>query len=654
MPTTAPIKVPILSQDKWTKDFNRLHKSFAAMGATVTKAGSTLTRSVTLPIAVAGVASLKMAKDFNAAMANVGTLIPGQTKRLQELKTELLDLSKVTAINERELAEGGLYQTISAFGDSAETMGRLAIVAKAAKAGMSTTAESLSLLSSVTQGFGDTSEKAVQKAADLAFLTVKLGKTTYPELASSMGRDVAMADALKVSQDELFASFATLTTISDTAEVATQLASLFGALIKPTEGMSKAAKKLGFESSVAMIRELGFTKTIQSLAQVTGGSTEKLGKLITRKEGLQAVLALTGTQADTYIKKLEAMRQSSGALDDAFKAQTEGINKTGFAFDQSVQQIRVMFIEIGDKLMPILAKLLPHVSNLIDKFNSLSDEQLETRLKILGLIATIGPLVLIFGKTMGAISGTITFFGKLRDIHRAYLVITNQAIIAEKAQAVALKETGLQAEITGTKLSTAGKLAKGATWSLGVLAAGAVGWEIGTLIHDNIIEPAAKARHEIELLRKDLEDTVKKRDLSKRSEKQLDKDIVNAKKVVASDRAAVAELDFAAQARGGGLGFGYKSSFVSVQEDRLKQLEQAKRNVHLKNIDKELEDKYKGSSYLPDILDELWGEDKKQSVDSNVTVVIEGLPGVRAKVKNGKNVKSVAIEHKGGVMEGAL
>jgi hypothetical protein len=185
------------------------------------------------------------------------------------------------------------------------------------------------------------------------------------------------------------------------------------------------------------------------------------------------------------------------------------------------------------------------------------------------------------------------------------------------------------------------------------LAAGAFGWEIGTLIHDNIIEPAAKARHEIELLRKDLEDTVKKRDLSKRSEKQLDKDIVNAKKVVASDRAAVAELDFAAQARGGGLGFGYKSSFVSVQEDRLKQLEQAKRNVHLKNIDKELEDKYKGS-YLPDILDELWGDDKKQSVDSNVTVVIEGLPGVRAKVKNGKNVKSIAIEHKGGVMEGAL
>ena len=652
MPTTAPIKVPILSQDKWTKDFNRLHKSFAAMGATVTKAGSTLTRSVTLPIAIAGVASLKMAKDFNASMANVGTLIPGQTKRLQDLKTELLDLSKVTATNERELAEGGLYQTISAFGDSAETMSRLAVVAKAAKAGVSTTAESLNLLSAVTKGYGDTSAQAVQKAADLSFETVRLGQTTFPELAATMGSVIPLADKLGISQEKLFAQFATLTGVTgNTAEVATQIKSLLGAFVKPTGDMEKLAEKYG--SAVAMVQKLGFEKTLEELQKATGGQAEKFGELIHRKEALIALFALTGKQADSLKQKTEEMARASGALDRAFKAQTEGINKTGFAFDQSVQQVRVMFIEIGDKLMPVLAKLLPHVSNLIDKFNSLSDEQLETRLKILGLIATIGPLVLLFGKTMGVISGTITVFGKLRDVHRAYLIITNQAIIAEKAQATALKETGVQAELTGTKLSTAGKLAKGVTWSLGVLAAGAVGWEIGTLIHDNIIEPAAKARHEIELLRKDLEDTVKKRDLSKRSEKQLDKDIVNAKKVVASDRAAVAELDFAAQARGGGLGFGYKSSFVSVQEDRLKQLEQAKRNVHLKNIDKELEDKYKGS-YLPDILDELWSDDKKQSVDSNVTVVIEGLPGVRAKVKNGKNVKSIAIEHKGGVMEGVL
>jgi len=648
MPTTAPIKVPILSQDKWTKDFNRLHQSFAAMGAVVSKAGKTVTRSVTLPIAVAGFASLKMAKDFNSAMGNVGTLIPGQTKRLQDLKEKLLDLSKVTATNERELAEGGLYQTISAFGDSVETMGRLAIVAKAAKAGVSTTAESLNLLSSVTQGFGDTSEKAVQKAADLAFLTVKLGKTTFPELASSMGRDVAMADALKVSQEELFASFATLTSISETAEVATQLASLFGALIKPTEGMSKAAKKLGFESSVAMIRELGFTKTIQSLAQVTGGSTEKLGKLITRKEGLQAVLALTGSQADTYIKKLDAMSQSSGALDDAFKAQTEGINKTGFAFDQSVQQIRVMFIEIGDKLMPVLAKLLPHVSSLIDKFNSLSDEQLETRLKIIGLVATIGPLVLILGKTMGAISGVITVFGKLKDLQRAYLLITGKAVLAQKAQALSLAETSTQAEIAGAKLSVVNKEMSAAKWGASVfgsvLVGGLLGWEIGTLIHDNFIEPIAKSRDELAKLKIEISESMKKLDTKKdKVESVLANDLKIYREELARLQNTTTELEKNTP---------FFKQQIEKLESYIKKTEALYKPKYLKRIDKEIETSYGQSTYMPDIIDKLWSEDR--SIDSNVTVVLEGLPGVRAKVKSGKNVKSVDIEHKGSVMEDAL
>ena len=37
-------------------------------------------------------------------------------------------------------------------------------------------------------GYGDTSAAAVAKASDLALLTVRLGQTTFPELAASIGR----------------------------------------------------------------------------------------------------------------------------------------------------------------------------------------------------------------------------------------------------------------------------------------------------------------------------------------------------------------------------------------------------------------------------------------------------------------------------------
>jgi len=647
MPTTAPIKVPILSQDKWTKDFNRLHQSFAAMGVTVTKAGSVLTRSITLPVAVAGFASLKMAKDFNAAMANVGTLIPGQTQRLQDLKSELLDLSKVTATNERELAEGGLYQTISAFEDSTETMGRLAVVAKAARAGVSTTAESLNLLSAVTKGYGDTSEKAVQKAADLSFETVRLGQTTFPELAATMGSVIPLADKLGLSQEKLFGQFATLTGVTgNTAEVATQIKSLLGAFIKPTSDMEKLAKKYG--SAVAMVQKLGFEKTLAELQKATGGQAEKFGELIHRKEALIALFALTGKQSDTLKQKTEAMTRASGALDRAFKAQTEGINKTGFAFDQSVQQVRVMFIEIGDKLMPVLAKLLPHVSNLIDKFNNLSDEQLETRLKIIGLIATVGPLVLILGKTMSAISGIITVFGKLKDLQRAYLLITNKAVLAQKAQAVSMAETSVQAEIASAKLSVVNKEMSAAKWGAGVfgsvLVGGLLGWEIGTLIHDNFIEPIAKSRDELAKLKLEIADSMQKLDTKKdKVESVLANDLKIYKEELARLQSTTTELEKNTP---------FFKQQIEKLESYIKKTEALYKPKYLKRIDKEIETSYGQSTYMPDIIDKLWSEDR--TIDSNVTVVLEGLPGVRAKVKNGKNVKSVDIEHKGGVMDGAL
>ena len=113
---------------------------------------------------------------------------------------------------------------MSAFGDTADSTKQLEVATKAAKAGNAETADSVKMLSAVTKGYGDTSAAAVQKAADLAFQTVKLGQTSFPELAASMGAVVPLASTLKVSQEQLFGAMATLTGVTgSTSEVTTQL-----------------------------------------------------------------------------------------------------------------------------------------------------------------------------------------------------------------------------------------------------------------------------------------------------------------------------------------------------------------------------------------------------------------------------------------------
>jgi hypothetical protein len=169
-------KLVTQSGDKWTKT-----------GSAMQGAGAKMTLGITAPIVAAGGAAIKFATDFNAGMANVATLIPGNSERINELKGNVQDLAIETGKSTSDLSDG-LFQTVSAFGDSAASAEILGINARAAAAGLATTTDAINLTSAVTKGYGDTSATAVQHAADLAFMANKLGQTTFPELAASVGR----------------------------------------------------------------------------------------------------------------------------------------------------------------------------------------------------------------------------------------------------------------------------------------------------------------------------------------------------------------------------------------------------------------------------------------------------------------------------------
>ena len=175
--------------------------------------------------------AVKGAVDFQAQMKNVGTLLDGDVNaKLEKYSGQLMKVSNDTGIASSDLTDG-LYQVVSAFGESAENVKQLEIAAKAAKAGNATTTDSVNLLSSVTKAYGDTSAKAMQKASDLAFMTVKLGQTSFPELAASMGGAIAMGSQLGVSQEALYGVMATLTGVTgNTAEVSTQLEGVLAGL----------------------------------------------------------------------------------------------------------------------------------------------------------------------------------------------------------------------------------------------------------------------------------------------------------------------------------------------------------------------------------------------------------------------------------------
>lgn len=412
----AVLNIVIKAQDKATKAVSGVTSAIGnstgkidAFAKKANQIGGSMTKRVTAPILAAAAAGIKFATDFNASMANVATLIPGNTKRVDELKRTVQDMAVRVGKSTADLSEG-LYNTISAFGDTADTAKILEINAKSAAAGMAETTDAINLTSAVTKGYGDTSSKAVQQASDLSLMTVRLGQTTFPELAASIGRVTGTAADLNVTQEELFGTMATFTGVTGgAAEVSTQLAGVFAALNAPTEDMVGVFEELGVESGKAAVEQHGLQGVIEAVAKAQQKSGKPMQSFVGSLEGQRLVTAAVGGQADAYTEKIKAMGDVAGTTDIAFGEATEGVNKAGFTMQQARAEVEVLAQQIGDHLAPHVVAIAGHVSDLASRFGKLTPEGQKTVLIVAGLTAALGPALIAIGKMAQGVSASIKF-----------------------------------------------------------------------------------------------------------------------------------------------------------------------------------------------------------------------------------------------------
>lgn len=361
-------------------------KAVKALG----KAALVGTAAAFTTVAAAGTMAVSSAIDYQAQMQNVGTLLDGDVQgKLQGMSKQLKQVSLDTGVCTSDLTEG-LYQVVSAFGESADNVKQMEIAAKAAKAGNATTVDSINLLSAVTKGYGDTSAAAMQKASDLSFLTVKLGQTSFPELASSMGQVVPLASTLKVSQEELFGAMSTLTGVTgSTSEVTTLLKATMQSFLSPSTEMAKTLKKMGYASGAAALESEGLGGILDKLKEQVKGDEVAFANLFSSVEAKNAVLALTGNQAENFAEKTAAMFEASGAADAAFKTQTASVKEMAAKVKNAGS---VMLTSMGEKALPYIQSALEGV---IEKMPAMTEAAG-------ALIDKAGP---VFDRLAGSVSG---------------------------------------------------------------------------------------------------------------------------------------------------------------------------------------------------------------------------------------------------------
>ena len=264
---------------------------------------------------------------FAKSMVVANTMAGKGGKDFAALKDSVTELSKEIPLTRDELANG-LYQVISNGVPEDNWIDYLRASAKASVGGVADLGEVVKVTSTLIKSYG-LSWKDATAIQDKIQLTAKNGVTSFEEMAQALPRVSGDAATLGVSVDELMATFASLTGVTGgTAEVSTQLAAVFTALVKPSSEATKMAQQMGIEFNAAAIKSAGgfrqfltqLDASVKGYAQSSGMlSKEVYAKLFRSAESLRAIGQLTTQQKDKFAENAEAMKGSAGTMEETFK-----------------------------------------------------------------------------------------------------------------------------------------------------------------------------------------------------------------------------------------------------------------------------------------------------------------------------------------------
>lgn len=332
---------------------------------------------------------------FDKSMRAANTMAGKSSAEFRELKGEVADLAKQIPIARDQLANG-LYQTISNGVPEDNWIEFLNASARSAVGGLADINKVVGVTSTLIKNYG-LEWSAAADIQDKIQLTAKNGVTSFEQLAQALPRVTGNAATLGVSIDELMGTFATLTGVSgNTAEVSTQLAAIFTALVKPSSEAAEMAAKMGIQFDAAAIKAAGgfqnfltqLDSSVKAYAQSAGVLEQEVySKLFGSAESIRALIPLQGELADKFSENVANMVNSAGTMDAAF----EEMNDTSEATTQRLRNLWASFTDliarVTSGIQPFIdfgASLLSSAANvaiLINAYKGLNIQQALTAAK---------------------------------------------------------------------------------------------------------------------------------------------------------------------------------------------------------------------------------------------------------------------------------
>ena len=436
--------------------FNQVGSVFTKTGKKMSNTGKNLSKYITAPLAGIGVAAGKMSIDFESAFAGVRKTVDASEQELAALRDGIRDMAKEIPASAKEIA--GVAEAAGQLGIEVPNIlsftRTMIDLGEATNLSAEQAATALARLANITQMPQDQFDR-------LGSTIVALGNnlaTTEAEIVEMGLRLAGAGKQVGLTEAQILGLAGALSSVGIEAQAG---GSAFSRVMADMQlAVETGSERLNDFAAVAGMSADEFRRAFQEDA--AGAIIAFIEGLSTAEERGMSAIAVLDEMGITEIRLRDALLRAAGAGDlfneaiqigtQAWEENTALTTEAEQRYGTTASQLEILRnkledagIELGDKLTPILRdsviplveKLIGHISGLLDWFSSLDPKWQQVILTAIGFTAALGPLLSVIGKIITVV-GTIT--GALPVLGAAFTALTGPVglVVAAIAAAIAI------------------------------------------------------------------------------------------------------------------------------------------------------------------------------------------------------------------------
>lgn len=282
------------------------------------------------------------AKRFSIAIAEIRTISQDMPLSVERWRTEITKLSSAFGQTQKDVANAA-YETLSnQVAKGADTFVFLESALKFGAATVSSTTDSVNLLSSALKSFNLPAQDT-ERVAAILFKTIDLGRVRARDMADTLGRVGSIASQVGIKLEEVGAAIAVVTRKGvKPAEAMTLISNVITALIKPTDEMTKLFQQWGVTSGEAAIATFTFEGVLKKLSDEASKGSGRIAELFPNVRGLKGAFQLAGQGASEFQADLKKITNAQKEYNAAAK---EVLDSPGKQLEIAGQKIKNLFTE---------------------------------------------------------------------------------------------------------------------------------------------------------------------------------------------------------------------------------------------------------------------------------------------------------------------